>query len=261
MKFTDEFSVPAPREEVWPALLDLERVAPCLPGASLTGPSGDGYAGLMKVKLGPLLSSYKGTVEIKSSDQDSGLVVIRARGKDTTGQGVVEAMINATVSGNGAETLVAVETDMKVTGPAAQFGRGVMEQVSAKMLADFAGRLADEIGGNEEEVEKEKEAAETPGEEPAAGPAPPTPADGPDARTEAPPFAAEDPSEDGYLDLGEFGRAALAQALAKHAPAIVAGLVLLIVAFLLGRRSARRTEAAPGTTPAPAAAPTPPPSA
>ena len=112
MKFTDEFSVPAPREEVWPALLDLERVAPCLPGASLTGPSGDGYAGLMKVKLGPLLSSYKGTVEIKSSDQDSGLVVIRARGKDTTGQGVVEAMINATVSGNGAETLVAVETDL-----------------------------------------------------------------------------------------------------------------------------------------------------
>lgn len=241
MKFSDEFTVPAPREDVWPALLDLERVAPCLPGASLTGPSGDGYAGLMKVKLGPLLSSYKGTVEIKSSNPDSGLVVIRARGKDTTGQGVVEALINATVSGSDAETLVAVETDMKVTGPAAQFGRGVMEQVSAKMLADFAGRLAEEIGGSEEE---------------AADVAAPTADDGPDATTEAPPIGAEEPAADGYLDLGEFGRAALAQTLAKHSGTIVAGLVLLIAAFLLGRRSARRMQApAPLASPAPAPAP------
>ena len=147
MKLNNEFTVDVPVEDVWNVLLDLERITPCLPGASLTEETGEReYDGAMKVKLGPVTQQYKGTVKIQEADESAHRAVLRADGKDARGQGTASATIVSTLhdEGNGS-TRVNVETDMQITGRAAQFGQGIQQQVSEKLLARFADCLEEEI--------------------------------------------------------------------------------------------------------------------
>ena len=143
MKLENEFTVPAPLEHAWAVLLDVERVAPCLPGASVEPAGEDGeYAGTMTIKIGPITSRYRGTVKIESADEEAGVAVMRAQAKDARGQGTASATITSSMHQVPDGTRVRVETDLRVTGPAAQFGRGVMQDVSAKLMRQFAAALA-----------------------------------------------------------------------------------------------------------------------
>ena len=153
MKLNNEFTVDVPVADVWNVLLDLERITPCLPGASLTEETGEReYDGAMKVKLGPVTQQYKGTVKIQEADESAHRAVLRADGKDARGQGTASATIVSTLHDEGSgSTRVNVETDMKLTGRAAQFGRGIAQDVATRMLTQFAECLEREISGGPEE--------------------------------------------------------------------------------------------------------------
>jgi carbon monoxide dehydrogenase subunit G len=140
------FEVPVGLEDVWAALLDVERIAPCLPGASIDENRGDGeYGGSMRIKLGPVTSTFKGTLRVAEADPSARRAVIQASARDTRGQGAAAATITSTLAPATDGTRVSVQTDMKLAGTAAQFGRGVVNDVSEKLLAEFASRLAAEL--------------------------------------------------------------------------------------------------------------------
>jgi carbon monoxide dehydrogenase subunit G len=147
VKLENEFTVPAALDQAWAVLLDVERVAPCLPGAAVEPGSGEdgSYRGTMTVKIGPITSRYSGTVKVEEADVDARRAVMRAQAKDARGQGTAAATITSTMEETAAGTRVNVVTDMRVTGPAAQFGRGVMQEVSAKLMRQFAECLAAEM--------------------------------------------------------------------------------------------------------------------
>src|SRR3954451_23745985 len=149
MKLENDFTVPASIDEAWAVLLDVERVAPCLPGAAVEPGGGDDgeYNGTMTVKTGPITARSKGTVKIQEADEAARRAVMRAQAKDARGQGTAAATITSTMEEAAQGTKVKVVTDMRVTGPAAQFGRGVMQDVSAKMMRQFADCLAREMSG------------------------------------------------------------------------------------------------------------------
>jgi carbon monoxide dehydrogenase subunit G len=148
VKINNEFTVSAPVEKAWEVILDLERVAPCLPGAAIQEEKGDGeYDGTMKVKIGPITANYKGTVKFEEVDEANRRVVLEATGRDARGQGTASATIVSTMQDQGDKTKVNVETDMKLTGRAAQFGRGIAQDVATKMLGRFAACLEEEISG------------------------------------------------------------------------------------------------------------------
>jgi carbon monoxide dehydrogenase subunit G len=142
MKLVNEFTVAAPIEQTWTTLLDVERVASCLPGASIEPVGEDGsYRGRMRVKVGPVSMSYGGTVRLAEVDADSHVAAFEARAKETRGTGTAAATIRNTLTETAEGTRVQVETDLDVTGRPAQFGRGLMEEVASKMLGQFSGRL------------------------------------------------------------------------------------------------------------------------
>ena len=149
MKLENEFTVSVPVEDAWNVLLDLERVTPCLPGAALTEQSDDDeYRGEMKVRLGPVTQEYSGTVRIEAADESEHRAVLKADGKDARGQGAATATITSTLHDEGdGSTKVRVETDMQITGRAAQFGRGVQQDVAERLLSRFAECLENEIVG------------------------------------------------------------------------------------------------------------------
>src|SRR5215212_6249012 len=151
MKINNEFTVSVPVEQAWNTMLDLERIAPCLPGASIQESEGDEYKGTMKVKIGPITANYKGTVKFEETDEENHRAVLNASGRDARGQGTASATIVSTLQEEGEETRVRVETDMKLTGRAAQFGRGIAQDVATKMLNQFADCLEREISGGPEE--------------------------------------------------------------------------------------------------------------
>jgi uncharacterized protein len=142
MEFTNEFTVPVGIERTFALLTDLERVAPCLPGAALDDVDGDVYAGSMKVKVGPITVAYRGTAEVVEQDAAAGRVAIDAAGKETRGAGTASARVTATLAEVDAEqTAVTVTTDLTLTGKPAQFGRGVLAEVGSKIIGTFAERL------------------------------------------------------------------------------------------------------------------------
>jgi carbon monoxide dehydrogenase subunit G len=147
MKINNEFKVSVPIEQAWDIMLDLERVAPCLPGAAIQGSEDDEYQGTMKVKIGPITANYKGTVKVEEADEENHRAVVQATGRDARGQGTASATIVSTLQGEGEQTRVTVETDMHLTGRAAQFGRGIAQDVATKMLGQFADCLEREIAG------------------------------------------------------------------------------------------------------------------
>lgn len=174
MKLEQSFVVEARVERVWAALIDVERVAPCLPGAEITEGGGDGsFRGNFTVKLGPTTASYRGELHMESVDEASRTVVMRATGQDKRGQGGAKALIESVMRQDGAVTTVDVVTDFTITGRLARFGRGGMIQdVSARLLKDFSACLARTI---EAEAEPEPGAAA----ESMAGSAAAPPAPGP----------------------------------------------------------------------------------
>lgn len=140
MKLEQTFEVAAPLEQVWAALNDLERVAPCLPGASITSHDEDGtYHGTFTVKLGPMTAAYNGTIKIEDVDEAAHRATLKARGTDKRGQGGANATIVNTLSEHEDGTRVEAVTDFSITGRLAQFGRGgIMQDVSNRLLRDFA---------------------------------------------------------------------------------------------------------------------------
>ncbi len=148
MKINNEFTVSVPLQQAWDVMLDLERIAPCLPGAAIQEDKGDGeYEGTMKVKIGPITANYKGTVKFEETDEENRRAVLNATGRDARGQGTASATIVSTLLEEEDHTTVKVETDMKLTGRAAQFGRGIAQDVATKMLNQFAECLERELSG------------------------------------------------------------------------------------------------------------------
>ena len=145
MELTNDFSVNVPVDEAWAVLTDLERIAPCLPGAQLQEVEGDEYRGVVKVKVGPITAQYKGAASFQERDDSAHRAVIRAEGRDTRGQGNASATITATLESEGDGTKVKVVTDLTVTGKVAQFGRGVMADVSAKLMDQFVQALEQDV--------------------------------------------------------------------------------------------------------------------
>ncbi|HZC83151.1 MAG TPA: SRPBCC family protein, partial [Rubrobacter sp.] len=168
MKINNEFTVGAPIQQAWDTMLNLERIAPCLPGAAIQEEKDEGeYDGTMKVKIGPITANYKGTVKFEEVDEENHRAVLQATGRDARGQGTASATIVSTLLEEGEGTKVSVETDMKLTGRAAQFGRGIAQDVATKMLDQFASCLEEEITGGPEEgaAVAAGEAAQPTGEE------------------------------------------------------------------------------------------------
>ena len=137
MELTNEFRVSVPVDRAWAVLTDVETIAPCMPGAELQEIEGDEYRGVVKIKVGPITAQYKGKATFVSQDQQKHVAVLRAEGRDTRGQGNASATITATLEPAGDATDVKVVTDLTVTGKVAQFGRGVLADVSAKLLKQF----------------------------------------------------------------------------------------------------------------------------
>jgi len=152
MKIENDFRVAAPIEQAWALLTDIPAIAPCLPGAELTGQEGDDFHGQMKVKVGPVTAEYAGTATVVEMNETDRIVVLKASGRDKRGAGNASADITATMTEDGDGTVVAISTDLKVSGKVAQFGRGVMADVSKKLLGQFAecieGKLDRPEGGD-----------------------------------------------------------------------------------------------------------------
>jgi carbon monoxide dehydrogenase subunit G len=187
IELRNTFTIPAPLEEAWQVLLDIERIAPCMPGAKIEAARGDEFDGSVKVKLGAMMLTYRGQAKIIERDDAAHRAVIEGSAKEARGSGTAKATVVATLQPSGDLTEVVVSTSLHVTGKPAQFGRGVMAEVSERLIGQFAERLREEMM--------------SPQEEPAAGavpsPAPSTgdggPVSGP--TTESPRVGPEVPSD------------------------------------------------------------------
>jgi carbon monoxide dehydrogenase subunit G len=243
MKIDNEFTVSVPVDEAWKVLTDLEGVAPCLPGAKLTGVDGDVYSGKVKIKVGPVVSEYAGTARFAAKDDAAYHAVIDAKGKDSRGAGNAAATIDARCRPDGEHTVVTVSTDLNITGKIAQFGSGVIKEVSAKLLGQFVdnleARLLAPAGPETTEPTAEPE-TQVPTTAPDAGtqaPAPTaaavtTPAVGPTVTTT---FRALD-AEPEALDLMSLAGASIYQRLI---PVAVAAAVAAVIGYVLGRTVGR----------------------
>jgi carbon monoxide dehydrogenase subunit G len=150
MQLEHEFHVPVPIAQAWDVLLDVERIAPCMPGASVESFDGENVEGKVKVKVGPIQVTYAGTARFHDKDVDNHRIVIDAKGKEARGSGTAAATIHTQLYDEGGEaTRVTVTTDLAITGKPAQFGRGVMVEVGNKLIGRFADCLAEEISAGE----------------------------------------------------------------------------------------------------------------
>ena len=176
MELTNEFRVGVPASQAWDVLTDVERIAPCMPGAELQEVEGDEYRGVVKVKVGPITAQYKGSATFVERDADGRRAVLRAEGRDTRGAGNANATITATLADDGDGTRVKVVTDLAVTGKVAQFGRGVLNDVSVKLLNQFVESLEADVlssmPASEPASEPESEPAWAPAAPAAAEPEP-----------------------------------------------------------------------------------------
>ena len=237
MDLTHEFTVPATLAETWEAFNDIESVGMCFPGAQVTSVEGDTFQGTVKVKLGPIALVYNGTGTFTEKDESAGRMVIDAKGKDKRGNGTAGAHVTATMTDAGSgSTRVEVVTDLNITGKPAQFGRGVMQDVSDKLLGQFTACLEKKVGA-EPEPEPEAAPAATAGGPAEASAAANGAARSAEARQEAAPpgprAVPEPPPEDNALDLGATVLPVLARAYWKQALGVV--LALLVLRRLLGR--------------------------
>jgi uncharacterized protein len=225
MDLTHRFSVPARIDEAWQTFNDLEGLAPCFPGATITSVEGDEFAGSVKVKLGPIVLLYNGSGRYAERDDAERRVVIKARGKDKRGNGTAAATVTASFAARGEQTEVEVLTDLTITGKPAQFGRGVISEVSDKLLDQFVTCVSGRFSDDRAPVTPEP--AEQPPGTPGAEQTMPTTEPRP---SPAPPDAAPDE----FNVLSSVGPVLLR----RYGPAIaVVGLLLVIVITIIRRRS------------------------
>ena len=237
MELKHEFTVPASVEETWTAFNDIESVAACFPGAVVTSVEGDTFQGSCKVKLGPIALVYNGSGTFTEKDESARRMVIDAKGKDKRGNGTAGAHVTATMTEAGTGTRVEVLTELAITGKPAQFGRGVMQDVSDKLLGQFTDCLEQKVGASPAAAE-EPPAPEEPASEEASTPteAPPAPTnvrgldDAPSVRSSPAPAA---PGGDDALDLGATVLPVLLKSYWKQAVGVL--LVLLVLRRLLRR--------------------------
>ncbi len=234
----NEFTVNRPIDEAWPLITDLERIAPCLPGAELQEIEGDTYRGVVKVKLGAISSQFKGEAHFVERDDENHRAVIKGAGRDTGGRGNASAEITAQAEAlSPTSTRVAVTTDLHITGKVAQFGRGIMGDVSSKLMVQFADNLNQMI--DDQGIAPEAEAA--PAVEPSTGqpgtgqpstgqPGTSQPSTGDTAAVAAPTVRKIEGAAAEPIDLMEFGGSSIVK---RVAPAIIA---IIVVLFLLRRR-------------------------
>ena len=173
MELHHEFTVPVPVEDAWPALLDIERVAPCLPGAVVDEYDGKTVTGSVKVKVGPVTVTYRGTAVFEEQDATAHRMVLVANGRETRGQGTARATVTAALSERDGGTAVSVRTDLTVTGRPAQFGRGVLAEVGDRLVGQFADCLASRLAERPAPAGEEEAAPESPRAEPRAAEEPP----------------------------------------------------------------------------------------
>src|SRR6516162_292890 len=148
MDLEHSFTIPVPPEQAWQALLDVERIAPCMPSATVDSVDGDVVTGRIKVKVGPVAMTYAGTARFVERDEQSRTVTLEASGKETRGAGTASATVRSTLQDEGGgQTKVVVHTTMSVTGRPAQFGRGVMAEVGGRIIERFATNLAAQLAG------------------------------------------------------------------------------------------------------------------
>jgi uncharacterized protein (TIGR03382 family) len=224
MKIANQFSVSAPIERAWDVLCDLEQVIPLMPGAQLVGHEGDDYLGKVKVKVGPVTSEFTGKVRFVEQDRDQHRAVIDGKGKESRGTGNAAATVTAQLHDDGDRTHVTVDTDLKIVGKLAQFGSGMLQQVSEKLLGQFV------------ESFEAKLTAENAGSppSPASPPSPVVPADTeaaakPVAQARQAPTAEPEPID--LLELAGAGQ------LKKYgSAAAVAALAVLVLIWVLRRR-------------------------
>ena len=241
MDLNSTFEVARPIDEAWAVLTDLERIAPCLPGAQLTEVEGDDYRGFVKVKVGPITAQFKGAANfVERNDQDH-KAVLSGKGRDTRGAGNASALITAKLEAvSDSITRVNVDTDMKITGKFAQFGRGVMADVSANLMDQFAQNLAEMLveDATEDATEKLGEAVIAD-----AGAVDASIDDGEaDAETEAASGEATAPQSGARkIDMPEPEAIDLIDAAGAPVLKRVATLAAVVVAFLLLRRLLRRS--------------------
>jgi carbon monoxide dehydrogenase subunit G len=148
MELEHSFTVPLPEERTWEVLLDVERVAPCMPGATLDSVDGDEIKGRIKVKVGPIAMTYAGTARFTERDPQAHVITLEASGKETRGAGTASARVRSMLEGQDGQTHVIVHTTLNVTGRPAQFGRGVMAEVGGKLIGVFASNLADMLAAD-----------------------------------------------------------------------------------------------------------------
>ncbi|MEO5662561.1 MAG: SRPBCC family protein [Nocardioides sp.] len=220
MELSHEFTVPTGVEETWAHFEDIAAVAECFPGAQVTSADGDTFAGSVKVKLGPIALVYNGTGTFVEKDEAAKRFVVDAKGKDKRGNGTAGAHVTVSMTDADGSTDVHVQTDLAITGKPAQFGRGVMQDVSDKLLGQFVDCLEARLTGPAEPAVGSPDAAAEPPAEPSAAasppPRPPTP-----------------PREPEALDLGSAVLPILAKTYWKQAVGALA--VLLIVWRVLSR--------------------------
>ncbi|SOE07117.1 SRPBCC family protein [Streptomyces sp. Ag109_G2-15] len=207
MELHHEFTVPVAVDDAWRALLDIERVAPCLPGAVVDEYDGTTVTGSVKVKVGPVSLLYRGTAVFEEQDAAAHRMVLVASGRETRGQGTARATVTGTLSGRDGGTAVSVRTDLTVTGRPAQFGRGLLSEVGDRLVGQFATCLAQRL-------------------------------------TEQPPQTAEPPAEEEAAESLDLLRAAAVPVAKRAAVAVAVGVVLALVAVRARQcrraRSARR---------------------
>jgi uncharacterized protein len=231
------FTVPTSVADTWEAFNDLERIAPCFPGATLTSAEGDEFAGSVKVRLGPISLLYKGTGRFVERDAEAHHALIEAKGKDKRGNGTAAATVRAQLSPDGEQTAVEVVTDLAITGKPAQFGRGVIQDVSDKLLGQFVACLETRLAGGAPVAPGESGSAEpapAAAAEPAAAPAA-EPAAEPAAKPAAPP-PAPPPStrgSDEALNLGSTVLPVLVKSYWKQAAAAL--VVIAVIVWLIAR--------------------------
>jgi uncharacterized protein len=227
MQLEHTFTVPRPASEAFAILRDIERIAPCMPGASIDSVEGEEFSGKVKVKVGPMQVTYTGTARFVEVDEENYRGVIEASGKEARGSGTAKATFTATLADKGEEADVKVVSDLAITGRPAQFGRGVMADVGEKLIGQFADCLASELAREEEAPPAEAPGAEAPG-----------PAEGVTAATAASAAAGETrPAEaarptDEVLDLLDVAGGSVAK---RAAPVLAAVALVLLIVWLIRR--------------------------